>query len=502
MRVSLVVALTLAFLLRSIYTLYTGIPYYGDSWPLIAGASTFIGNPDARVFDDRYYDGYNNRWPYAIVSTGLLALVTGSSVVDVGRLLGPTLGTLAVLMLYAIARRISNPHNAGMAALIAASAGTLFAFEGGLTKEVYARPLVLAYLLVAMYSWSLPALAILALSTVLAHHVSSIALISIIAGVLVATILYDLARGVRVLSLTRLAVALTTPAILLLAHILCLAPGFWGKVFKLGNLVPASFYAMTAFSIAAFALLPSQRVTYRHRILFSLAISTPALAMTLIAMIAPPTPQTTPLGPYMAFYATPLLLSPIAAYTTRASREQAVIAGGWLVGMGVPMAYSAFSGDPIAGAAIHRFINYTFYAVTLGYALGATWALKAQAVLAVLVAPLIAKGIVLQEDPYFHFQLYKEGDVELARVARLSTEGIHGDSKLREYMTPMYRTEVEPPPLRVQDIRKPLAVHQENLAKGFWVAGIVYGSVHEIMEMSRKSSTAYSSGSHLIILPP
>ena len=170
--------------------------------------------------------------------------------------------------------------------------------------------------------------------------------------------------------------------------------------------------------------------------------------------------------------------------------------------MGVPMAYSAFSGDPIAGAAVHRFINYTFYAVTLGYALGATWALKAQAVLAVLVAPLIAKGIVLQEDPYFHFQLYKEGDVELARVARLSTEGIHGDSKLREHMTPMYKTEVEPPPLRVQDIRKPLAVHQENLAKGFWVTGIVYGSVHEIMEMSRKSSTTYSSGSHLIILPP
>ncbi len=91
---------------------------------------------------------------------------------------------------------------------------------------------------------------------------------------------------------------------------------------------------MTAFSIAAFTLLPSQRVTYRHRALFSLAIGVPALAMTLIAMIAPPVPQTTPLGPYMAFYATPLLLSPIAAYTTRASREQAVIVGGWLVGMG------------------------------------------------------------------------------------------------------------------------------------------------------------------------
>jgi hypothetical protein len=500
-RISLALALILAFLLRSIYTLYSGLPYNVDSWPLIAGASTFTGNTNARIFDDMYYDGYNNRWPYTIIATGLLALVTGSKVEDAGRLLGPALGSIAVLMLYAIARRLTSPRNAGLAALIVASAGTLFAFEGGLTKEVYARPLVLVYVLAAIYAWNPPVVAILALSTVMAHHVSSIALISIIAGVLVATILYDLARGVRVLSLARLAVALTTPAILLLAHVLSVAPGFWGNVFKLGNLAPASFYAITAFSIAAFTLLPSQRVTYRHRILFALAISIPALAMTLIAMVAPPTPQTTPLGPYMALYATPLLISPITAYTIRASREQFAIVGGWLIGMGMPMAYSAFSGDPIAGAAIHRFINYTFYAVTLGYTLGATWALKAQAILAILVAPLIAKGIMLQEDPYFHFELYKEGDVELARIARLSTKGVHGDSKL-EYLAYMYKSEVMPPPLRVQDIRKPLAVHQENLAKGFWVAGIVYGSVHDIIEMSRRSSTAYSSGSHLIILPP
>jgi len=202
----------------------------------------------------------------------------------------------------------------------------------------------------------------------------------------------------------------------------------------------------------------------------------------------------------MALYAAPLLLSPLAAYTLRASREQAVIIGGWLVGMGVPMAYSAFSGDPVAGAAIHRFINYTFYAVTLGYALGSIEVHRLQALLTLLVAPILAKGIVLQEDPYFHFELYKEGDVTLARIAMLSAEGVHGDSKL-EYLAYKYETEVTPPPLKVQDIRKPLAVHQENLAKGFWVGGIVYGSVEDVVEMMRRASTTYNSITHLIITP-
>jgi len=499
-RISLALALTVAFLLRSIYTLYSSLPYNVDSWPLIAGASTFIGNPDARIFDDVYYDGYNNRWPYSIIATGLLALVTGAGVEDVGRLFGPALGSIAVLMLYLIARRLSSPRSAGLAALIVASAGTLFAFEGGLTKEVYARPLVIAYVLVAVYAWSTPTLAVLALSIVASHHVSSVALISIILGMLVVTILYDLARGLKVLRITRLTIALITPSTLLLLHASSVAPGFWSNVFKLDSIVSALFYATTAFSVAAFTLMTSQRVSYRHRLLFALTIGLPALAMTVIAMIAPPTPQTTPLGLYMALYAAPLLLSPLAAYTLRASREQAVIIGGWLVGMGVPMAYSAFSGDPVAGAAIHRFINYTFYAVTLGYALGSIEVHRLQALLTLLVAPILAKGIVLQEDPYFHFELYKEGDVTLARIAMLSAEGVHGDSKL-EYLAYKYETEVTPPPLKVQDIRKPLAVHQENLAKGFWVGGIVYGSVEDVVEMMRRASTTYNSITHLIITP-
>lgn len=497
-RISLLSAILLAFYLRALPTIYTGHPYYVDSWPLIAGARTFTSVEEARILDDRFYDGYNNRWPYSIISTGILSLILGVSVEDVGRLLGPMLGTAALIAFYALASRIAS-GNAGLASLLVATAGTLFAFEGGLTKEVYARPLVLLYILVACYTWNPLGALILSHGVIMSHHVSTIALLGIISGIMVVNIVYDVARGFNVLDFKRLLIALILPTIMLALHSTLIARTFWDSVVELERLAMISLYLVTAYSIAFNTLMPSQRVTRAHRLLFASTIGLSALAMSLIAMRAPPTPQTQPLGLYMILYATPLLLSPLAAYTKRASRDQAVIAGGWLVGLGALMAYSAFSGDPVAGAAIHRFINYTFYAVSLGYALGLRRILLAQALIALATSPLVAAGIVLERDPYFHFNTYKDSDVIQARMITLSDKGVYGDSKV-SYIAYMYNVTVEYPPLRLDKLEKPLVIHRENLAKGFWVGGLIYGNPNVISETIRAHSTIYNSGTNIIAL--
>lgn len=495
-RVNLILALILAFMFRALYTLYTGNPYYVDSWPLVAGASTFSSNPEARIFDDVFYDGYNDRWPYSIIEAGLVVLVTGARAEDVCRLLGPTLGALAVLALYTLALRLSDERRASMAALIAACSATLFAFEGGFTKEVYARPLVILAVLAVLYAWRLPLVTLLIMAVTLSHHVSSLALLSILAGITVTALVYELARGVLVVDVGRLLIAIAVTSASLVVHVLLVAPGFWRNAVSLGDIVLAIPFMVASASIAMFALLPSQRVTFKHRLVFSTVIALSALAMSLIAMVTPPTPQTTPLGAYMALYATPLLLSPLFAYATKASGAQAVVAGGWLIGMGAPMAYSAFSGNLAAAAAIQRFINYTLYGVLIAYSTGPGKLVYAQAVLVLLTAPIVSFNILELRDPYYHFNLYSESELTMVRLASAKTPEVYGDSKIH-YVAYRYKFLVEPPPLNIGELGKPLVVHRENLAKGFWVEGFIYGGNVGLLRF--KFSTVYDDGFNLIL---
>ena len=498
MRASLLLALILAFTFRALYTVYTGNPYYVDSWPLIAGAKTFSSSPEARVFDDSYYDGYNNRWPYSIVTAGVLSLVTGANPVDVGRLLGPSLGALAVLALYTLASRISDGRRAGLVAVIAACSGTLFAFEGGFTKEVYARPLVLLATLAVLYAWRLPAVVALILAVAFTHHVSTVALAGVLSGILATSYLYEFSRGYTVTPTRRLALALALTLAFQAFQAYLAAPGFWRSSITVGKAASLSLFVTTSLSIAAFALFPSQRVTFKHRAVFASVIGFSAAAMSFIAMASPPTPQTTPLGAYMTLYAAPLVLSPLFAYTARASKEQAVVVGGWLVGLGGLMAYSAFSGDLVAAAAIQRFINYTLYGVLLAYATGPPKLVIAQTVIALAAAPVIAVNILEARDPYYHYNLYTHSEIALAELLLPRASAVYGDSKV-SYLAYMYKVKVENPPPALDKLDKPLIVHWENAAKGFWVGGLIYGDVGEIALASLKHNLSYNDGVNKII---
>lgn len=496
----LLLALILALTFRLVFTLYTGEPYYVDSWPLIGGAYTYAYNSSARILDDRFYDGYNNRWPSAIIITGLLSIITDIDPVTIGRLLGPSMGFIAIIAFYALASRFSSKLDAILATIIASTAGTLFVFESGLTKEVIARPLVILYIVVTLYFKSLLSLLILALGLVLTHHVSTLVVLAILISIIVLNMIYILSKSYTLIPLKRVIISLAILVVLAVIHYYIVAPSHWRLFIELSDITRGSFYAITSLSIPAFMWFIARKPSLRHRLVFALVIASTFTIMLLLTILAPPPPQTPPLGLYVILYATPLILSPLFATTIKAMRSQAVIIGGWLAGTGSLMAYSAFSGDPAASAAIHRYINYTLYGVLLAYTVCSKRILIVQVILVVLAAPIIAYNIVEGTDPYFHFTLHYTDEILAVKLALKYGEEAYGDSKVWYIATLLEpKPRIEPPPLELK-AKKPLIINRENIVKGYWVSGVLYGDPGEIEKLKIRENNIYNSGKTSIIL--
>ena len=498
MRVALTIALILAFTLRALYPLHSGEPYYVDSWPIIAGAKTFSSDVKARIFDDSFYDGYNNRWPSAIIIGGIYSLVTGLDPISSGAFMGPILGSFTVLAFYIIASRLSGGSRASLSALIAASAATLFAFEGGFTKEVVARPLFLILIFALIHSRGAPLIPFTVIALTLAHHFSSVAALAATIGLLASNIAYSLARGPAPLNSRRITFTILLQAFALTIHYFAIAPSFWKSAIKIEDLIVASMFMAASISIPFIAWLSAQKPGRPHKITFSAVIGAGVVSMTILAIAAPTTPQTPPLGPYMLLYAAPLALSPALAATVGASGVQAVTIAGWLTGVGGLMAYSAFTGDPTASSVIHRLINYELYGALLGYTTCSQPILAAQALIALAPAPIIAYNIAESRDPYFHFNIYGRNEIIALKLASEKAESIAGDSKI-QYLSYMYKVNVKHPPLKLSDLKEPLIIHGENEVKGFWVGGIIYGDPGEIRVLKWKWNLLYDGITFIVL---
>ncbi|MDM7275038.1 MAG: hypothetical protein P3X22_002795 [Thermoprotei archaeon] len=498
MRAALTLALILAFTFRAFYAIYSGEPYYVDSWPVIAGARTFSSNVEARIFDDNFYDGYNNKWPLAIITGGVYSIITGLDPIFSGAFMGPLLGSFAILIFYIIASRLSEGSKASLSTIIAASAATLFAFEGGFTKEVSARPLFLILIFALIHPKGAPLIPFTVLALTLAHHISSVAALAATIGLLACNAAYNLARGFEPLNPKRIMLTIILQTLAISTHYVALAPSFWKTAIKVEDIVTASMIMATSISIPVIAWLSTQKPRWPHRITFSTVIGAGVASMTVLAIAAPTTPQTPPLGPYMLLYAAPLALSPAFAATIGASGAQAVVVAGWLSGVGGLMAYSAFSGDPMASSAIHRLINYELYAALLGYTTCPQTLLAAQTLVALAPAPIVTLNIAERRDPYFHFNVYGRDEIVALKLASEKAETVAGDSKV-EYLSYMYRVNVKHPPLKLSDLKEPLVIHRENWAKGFWVSGFTYGDPEEIKALKWKWSLVYDGVTTIVL---
>ncbi len=71
--------LIVASLIRIIPGLCSDNLFSTDVWPLYRDTLVLLSNPSLKIFNDSFFDGYNNRWPGVILSTTYYSVLTGLS---------------------------------------------------------------------------------------------------------------------------------------------------------------------------------------------------------------------------------------------------------------------------------------------------------------------------------------------------------------------------------------------------------------------------------------
>ncbi|UNQ73131.1 hypothetical protein [Infirmifilum sp. NZ] len=165
-------------LLHLLPYLITGEPFSTDVWPLIRASERIASNSSLRIWDDRAFDGYNNRWPGVILASAMFSLVSGVGVeltYSFSLLVASLLSSS--LMLGAFAKRIIG--RGGLAEALPAVwlfYPSVAVFASSLLKEVYAYPFLFALLLLTTRGSRRDVLVATVLmgALVLSHHLASI----------------------------------------------------------------------------------------------------------------------------------------------------------------------------------------------------------------------------------------------------------------------------------------------------------------------------------------
>ena len=154
------------YVVRILYPLLMGVPQGVDSWFLLGDAKELISIGSNHGF--QIFSGYNERWPASLVLTGLLSVFASP------RFIGGLMDSLAFLALYSVVRSVTGPKVALSAVLAVAMLPSSALFGVQVTKEIIARPVVFALLMIWLLRYK-PLLLILVPTIVLAHHLSAIA---------------------------------------------------------------------------------------------------------------------------------------------------------------------------------------------------------------------------------------------------------------------------------------------------------------------------------------
>ncbi len=88
-----------------IIPLTTNTLFSTDSWPIANLSFKYYKDPWARIWHDRFFDGYNNRFPIAILLSSALSIIYGLTPYIVSKYSSIMLKTILFLLIYIYARR-------------------------------------------------------------------------------------------------------------------------------------------------------------------------------------------------------------------------------------------------------------------------------------------------------------------------------------------------------------------------------------------------------------
>ncbi|RLG87909.1 MAG: hypothetical protein DRO16_05580, partial [Thermoprotei archaeon] len=136
------VVLVTALLLRIAPSFYSNNLFSTDVWPLYRDTLVLTNNPSLKIFDDKSFDGYNNRWPGVILSTTYYSVLTGLDPSYVYMYVYViVLGLSTMLGFFILAKRFEKNISPTISLLIFSLIPSLIVFTASPLKEVYAYPL-------------------------------------------------------------------------------------------------------------------------------------------------------------------------------------------------------------------------------------------------------------------------------------------------------------------------------------------------------------------------
>jgi len=376
--VLLLAGVTLSVFLRLLPTVVTGYPVSVDAWPLVESADVLCRHSDVRIWDDQRLDSYNNKWPFTILLGALTSKVLGTHPLHTLRILVPAINGLAAVVVVLLVSLYCPSRVSGyISALVYGCAASIVVFTSGVAKEVLAH--YFFFLLLWLVSSevrgvkSLFLLALLSVSLVLTHHMTSFMFFGVsLAILLMKALCWVLGRS----DPPPPAMTLAPFAAFTLASVHYV---FWGRYgFKL-SLTYSEAFTLAMYSLAFFSvpvifefrgqprvlrgLSTSVRVAVEFLLLVVAAVLT--LSSTRLYLVAGRQTVTAVDAIIYGFsFMAPLLL--IGAY--EGPKDLSVwrfLLGPWLAFVLSVIAFPVFTGNPFFTSVLHRLFNFLMMALAL-----------------------------------------------------------------------------------------------------------------------------------------
>jgi len=186
--------------LRLYPSILTGIPYNTDSWAPMANTREILEHSPTPLRPGRYFDDYNIYWPLVSLYSSVATLVTGLDLISASAIFVPLAGSLSVILLYAVAARVTRDwRSATLAATLLAASGFHAIITAGAKKETIAWPLHIAALYLFLsgelsWRWGI-SMVLVGTALTAAHH---LALLATLAPMLAMTATCLIVSGERI----------------------------------------------------------------------------------------------------------------------------------------------------------------------------------------------------------------------------------------------------------------------------------------------------------------
>ncbi|WFO74567.1 hypothetical protein J4526_05640 [Desulfurococcaceae archaeon MEX13E-LK6-19] len=512
----LFLALIIAIMVRLIPVIIYSTPFSTDSWPLICLSEKLIRSPTNHIFNDTYYDGYNNHWPGVILFSSTASIVTEIKPIILMPLLVPTVNVLSMIFIVLLVSRYNGSREAIFSALALAVIPPLIVFTSAATKEGFAHPLFVMLIYLALKPvWRKAEVLVsllASLTLVLSHHLTTFMYIYIILTTLLVASLSSVKTNIK---LKTSVYPLLFVFVFAIIHHLVIGPGVFRIAATPRDILTLFLYTILfTMPIVLFGKAPnngqsSTRFTIPYKPLFIVVI---VFAVVVYASTYSPAPGIPSLGQSVLYYSIPYIIVPIAFwYTYRQcfieKSKLIVFLIAWTMGCFSIIAYLLFADNPLGASAIHRVIDFMDFplAISIGFVssrLFNTASTLFQRILGVVLVFLavlsgisVMSLIVSRNDTVSFYWLYNKAEFYAGLYVKeyVGNMSITGDAKI-DYLFKYFEINVYPTPLirlvvdGVAEDNTLYILYRENYSKGIVQALMIFSLSKQCIEILEKDT--------------